>query len=141
MAKFGPFTNAGLSINGTNLSARVESVSLTLAKDDIDVTAMGDGGHTHVGGLENDKLSVNFWQDMGASSVDAILYPVLTGGTAVTFKLVASGSVASATNPMYSGSVVLTDYAPIAGKVGDGLQAPVNFVVSGTVTSATSGTV
>lgn len=139
MAKFGPFTNAALKINAADLSNRVESVTLQLSKDDIDVTAMGDGGHTHVGGLENDKLDVNFWQDFAASEVDVTLLPVFQAGTAVAFKLTANGTSISATNPVYSGSVVLTDYAAIAGKVGDGLQAPVSFVVSGTVTEGTSG--
>lgn len=139
MAKFGPFTNAALKINGTVLSARIESVTLTLAKDDIDVTAMGDGGHTHVGGLENDKLSVNFWQDMAANQVDAVCLPILQAGTPVAFSLAANGTVGNATtNPVYTGQVLLTDYAPIGGKVGDGLQAPVNFVVSGTVTEGTT---
>lgn len=141
MAKFGAFINAGLSIAGTNLSNRVESVTLQLSKDDMDNTAMGDGGHQHVGTLENSKLDVNFWQDFASGSVDAVLLPVFQGGTAVPFKLVASGSVASSTNPMYSGNVVLLEYAPIGGKVGDSLAAPVSFVVSGSVTSATSGTV
>jgi hypothetical protein len=139
MAKFGPFTNAALKINLVDLSNRVESVSLELAKDDVDVTAMGDGGHTHMGGLENDKLTVNFWQDFAASEVDTTLLPVFQNGTAVAFKLTANGTSVSSTNPVYSGSVLLTDYAPIAGKVGDGLQSAVSFVVSGTVTEGTSG--
>lgn len=139
MAKLGPFTNAALKIAGTDLSNRVESVTLTLAKDDLDVTAMGDGGHTHVGGLENDKLVVNFWQDFASSEVDATLLPVLQNGTAVSFSLAANGTVGnSTTNPVYTGSVVLVDYAPIGGKVGDALAAPVSFVVSGTVTEGTT---
>ena len=141
MAKWGPLTNAALKINAVDLSNRVESVTLDLSKDDIDVTAMGDGGHTHVGGLENDKLSVNFWQDFAASQVDLTLLPILQAGTPVAFKLTANGTTVSASNPVYSGSVVLTDYAPIGGKVGDALMAPVQFVVSGSVTSATSGTI
>jgi len=139
MAKLGPFINAALKINAVDLSNRVESVTLSLAKDDIDVTAMGDGGHTHVGGLENDKLDVNFWADFAASEVDLTLLPVFQAGTAVAFKLAPNGTTVSATNPAYSGSVVLISYAPIGGKVGDGLQAPVSFVVSGTVTEGTSG--
>ena len=140
MAKLGPFTNAALKINAVDLSNRVESVSLDLGKDDIDLTAMGDGGHTHVGGLENSKLNVNFWQAFAAASeVDATLYPIFTAGTAVAFQLTANGTTISATNPMYSGQIVMTDYQPIAGKVGDGLQAPVTMSVSGTVTRGTSG--
>ena len=140
MAKLGPFTNAAFKFNAVDLSNRVESVTLDLGKDDIDLTAMGDGGHTHVGGLENSKLNVNFWQAFAAASeVDSTLLPVFQAGTAVAFKLTANGTTVSSTNPVYSGNVVVTDYQPIAGKVGDGLQAPVTMVVSGTITQGTSG--
>lgn len=139
MAKLGPFINAVLKINAVDLSNRTESVTLELAKDDIDVTAMGDGGHTHAAGLENDKLTVNFWQDFAAASVDATLIAAFQAGTAVAFKLAANGTTITSTNPVYSGSVVMTDYQPMTGKVGDGLMVPVTFVVSGTVTEATTG--
>jgi len=137
MAKLGPFINAALKVNAVDLSNRVESVTLSLAKDDVDVTAMGDGGHTHMPGLENDKLTVNFWQDFAASSVDKTLLAIFQAGTPVPFSLAANGTVGGTTNPVYTGQVVLQDYQPIGGKVGDGLQAPVTFVVSGTVSSGT----
>jgi hypothetical protein len=138
MSKVGAFVNGYLSIAGTNLSARVESMTLELAKADVNYTAMGDGGNTRVAGLEDDKLTVNFWQDFAASQVDATLLPIFQAGTAVAFKMGANGTAFSSTNPSYSGSVVLIDYQPIAGKVGDALAAPVQFVVSGTVTEGTS---
>ena len=139
MAKLGPLLNASLKINAVDLSNRVESVTLGLGKDDIDVTAMGDGGHTHVVGLENNKLDVSFWQDYASANVDATLMAVFQAGTAVAFKLTAAGTTVSATNPVYTGSVVLTSYTPIGNKVGEGAQAPVSFMVSGTVTEGTSG--
>ena len=59
-------------------------------------------------------------------------------GTAVAFKVGANGTAFSSTNPSYSGSAVLLSYTPIGGKVGDGLAAPVSFVVNGTITQGTS---
>jgi hypothetical protein len=139
MAKLGPFTQGVLKVSGTDLSTRVEAMTLTLVKDDVDLTAMGDGGHAHQGGLENDKLVVNFWQDLAPGSVDATLLPIFQAGTAVAIKMAGSGTTISSSNPVYTFNGVLTDYQPLGGKVGDGLQAPVTFVVSGTVTEGTSG--
>lgn len=139
MAKFGPWLKGVIVIAGVDLSARCENMTLTLAKDDIDMTAFGDGGHIHAAGLENDKLVATFFQDYAASQVDAVLMPVFQAGTAVAFKVAASPSPYSATvNPTYSGSVVLIDYTPLGGKVGDALQTPVTFVISGTVTEGTT---
>ena len=138
MAKLGPFVNANLILNGVDLSGDVETVTLALAKTDVDITAMGDGGHKHAPGLEDDKLDVSFFQDFTASKVDATLLPIFQAGTPVAFKLGANGTAYSATNPSYSGSVVLLNYTPIGGKVGDALMSPVSFVVNGTITEGTT---
>ena len=144
MAKYGPFLYGGLKINGVDLSNRVESLTLDLTKNDIDLMAMGDGGHVHTPSLEDDKITANFWQDYsapGSNSVDATLMPIFQAGTAVAYEVVPDTRVAiSATNPLYSGSVVLEAYQPVNGKVGDGLQTQVTFQGQGTVTRATSGT-
>jgi hypothetical protein len=139
MAKAGAFINGVLKVNTVDLSNRVESMTLALAKDDLDLTAMGDGGHQHVGTLENSKLTVNFWQDFAASEVDATLLPIFQAGTAVACKMAYNGTTISSSNPVYTFNAVLTDYQPIGGKVGDALQSPTAFSVSGTVTEATTG--
>src|SRR6478736_3641123 len=105
MAKLGPFLNGVLKVNAVDLSNRVETVTLQLTKSQIDLLAMGDGGHTYAAGLEDNKLTVNFWQDFAASEVDATLLPIFQAGTAVAFKLAANGTTISAGNPVYSGSV------------------------------------
>ena len=130
-------TNAYLLLNSVDLSNHVESITLTWAKVDIDVTAMGDGGHQHLTGLEDNKFTVTFWQDHAASSVGPTLDAIFQGGSAVAFKIADAGTVFSATNPTYSGSCVAIDYTPVAGKVGDGQQSQVNLVVNGTITQGT----
>ena len=132
------FLNGAAVINGVNLSDHVSEIALTLSKDQVDVTAMGANAHQRLGGLEDDKLTITFWQDFAASEVDATLYPIWTGGTAVTATVWAAGTTSSSTNPYYAGSVILADYNPIDGKVGDGLSTKVSFLFSGTVTRGTS---
>jgi hypothetical protein len=131
-------TNAYLLLNGVDLSNHIESITLTWAKTDVDVTAMGDGGKQHLAGLEDNKFTVNFWQDHAAASVGPTLDAMMGGGTAVAFKMSDGGTVISATNPSYSGSCVAIDYTPIAGKVGDGQAAQVDFVVNGVITPGTT---
>lgn len=131
-------TNAVALLGGVDLSNHIESVTLTWSKADVDVTAMGDGGKQHLAGLEDNKFSITFWQDHAASSVGPTLDALFTGGTAVAFKLADGGTAFSATNPTYSGSCIAITQTPIAGKVGDGQQNQVDFVVCGTITPGTS---
>jgi len=131
-------TNAYLLLNAVNLSDHVESITLDVTSSDVEVTAMGDGGKRHLVGLQDNKLTVTFWQDYAATNVDQTLKGIWQGGTAVAFKTGGNGATFSATNPVYSGSVVLLSMTPVAGKVGDGQQNSVTFAVDGTVTYGTA---
>lgn len=132
------FLNAAVTINNVNLSDHVESVTLETDVDAVEVTAMGDGGKRRLAGLQDSKLTVSFWQDYAAAKVDATMWAIVQGGTGVAFKVAAAGTSYSATNPAYSGTVILTQYQPLAGKVGDGLSSDVTFTVDGTIASGTS---
>jgi hypothetical protein len=131
-------TNAYLLLNGVNLSSWVESITLNWTKKDVPVTAMGDGGEMHLAGLEDNKISITFWQDHASTSVGPTLDAMFQAGTAVAFKIADAGTVFSTTNPTYSGSALALDYTPVAGKVNDGQQAPVSLVVNGTITQGTT---
>ena len=132
------FLNGYVQVNGVDLSDHASQIQLQLSKEQVDVTAMGANAHQWLAGLENDKLTVVWWQDFAASEVDATLYPIWQAGTPVAFKVAANGSSISSTNPSYSGSVILADYDPIDGKVGDGLSSNVSFMISGTVVRGTT---
>lgn len=130
--------NAYALINGVDLSNHIASLTLTWAKTDVDVTAMGDGGKQHLAGLEDNKFSIVFWQDHAASSVAATLDAMMAAGTAVAFKIGDNGSSFSATNPSYSGSCIAMTQTPAAGKVGDGQQNQSDFVINGTISQGTT---
>ncbi len=132
------FTNGSVTINGVDLSDHVADITLDLKVADVDLTAMGDGGKKRLPGLQDNQMQLTFWQDFAGSNVDATLYPIFTGGTAVACKVWSNGTTGSATNPWYSFNGVLIDYPPIAGAVGTGLQSKVTFAVSGTVTRGTT---
>lgn len=130
-------TNAGVKIGGVDLSDHIAQVELNRTFDEVETTAFGDGGRTRVAGLEDSSLTLSFHQDFAAASVEATVGP-LVGGTAA-FEVFPSGTgTPTAANPKYSGTVLLTEWSPVAGTVGDLLTADVTWPVSGVVAKATA---
>jgi len=109
---------------------------LDITADEIVTTAMGDTFVSRTGGLKSGTLSIDFQQDFASSEVDATLFPLLGTTTAFVIKPT-SGSV-SATNPSYSGSVLVNQHIPVANAVGELATMSVSFPTSGTITRATS---
>lgn len=129
-------TDAGVILGGVDLSDHIAQVELNQTFDEVETTAFGDGGRTRVAGLEDSSVTLSFHQDYAAASVDDTINP-LVGGTAA-FEIYPAGTTVSATNPKYSGTVLLTEWSPVSGTVGDLLTADVTWPVSGQVTRATA---
>jgi len=142
--------NAGfkISTDGTtyvDLTDHVTSLTINRQFDQLDVSAMGATGHSYIAGLESSTISVDFLNDDAASQVMTTLNALV--GTNAKFKILqtttpgspSTGTV-SATNPLYSGLVLVNNLTPIAGKVGDVAVQSLTFTVSGAITVATSGT-
>lgn len=128
--------NAYLTVNSVDLSDHVVSVTLTTSADELDETAMGDSYRNRKGGLKDWSIQVTFHQDFAASKVDATLWPLLGSTTTVVVKAV--NGAASATNPQYSGSVLVNDYSPLANSVGELATVSLTWPGAGTLARATS---
>jgi hypothetical protein len=135
MAKFAA-TDYKISVAGTDFSTNLNSVELAQEADDLETTAFGQGWRTRIGGLYNATVTLNFMQDFGSGSVDAILNPLL-GSIATVIIQSASGTV-SATQPKYTATCLVTQYSPFASSVGDIATLSVSWPVSGTVTRGTT---
>jgi len=135
LAKF-VLTDASVTLNSVDLSDHVASVTLDITADEIVTTAMGDTFQSRTGGLKDGTLSIEFQQDFAASEVDATLWPLL--GTTTAFVVKPTSSAVSATNPSYSGNVLVNQHIPVANAVGELATMSVSFPTSGTITRATS---
>jgi len=125
-----------LSLNGSaTLNDHVKAATLTVEGEALDATAMGPGWKANVGGLKSGTLAVTFNDDMAASNVDATLWPLLN--TVVAFEIRATDAAVSATNPKYTGSVLIQQFT-LGGSVGELASKALTFPVSGAVTRATS---
>ena len=142
-------TSAGfkLQVGGSYIDLTDHVVALTVNRgfDELDVTAMGGGGHAFVAGLEASTISVDLLNDTATASVLQTLNSLV--GTNAAFKaaqLVVPGAPStatiSATNPLYSGLVLVNKITPIVGKVGDVQVQTLTFSVSGVVAVAITGT-
>lgn len=131
-------TNASVTVAGTNLSDHVTSVTIDTGAEEVDTTAMSASGwKTNTAGLKNWSVQINFQQDYAASKVDATIWPLL--GTNVTVDVISdAGSAISATNPSYTGSVLVNSYSPVAGSVGELATTEVTWPGSGALVRATS---
>lgn len=116
-----------ITVNGADLSDHVSSVEISLKKDAIDTTNFSGGGREQIAGLKSDEFTVNFQQDFDAAEVDAILYPLWNGETEFVVTVKPRAAAVSVSNPLYSGTCILLEYQPLAGKVGDLSETQVSF--------------
>lgn len=129
-------TNEYLALNGSaTLNDHVKSAVLTVDVAQLDSTAMGDSWIEVIGGLKSASLAITFNDDYAASNVDATLWPLL--GTVVTFEVRPDAGSVSATNPKYTGSVLIGQHV-LGGSVGELAAKSLTFPVSGAVTRATA---
>lgn len=128
----------GVKINTVDLSDHVKSITLNRQFDELEVTAMGDSSHRFVKGLESSTLTLSFLNDDAAASVLATLQAAW--GTSVAFSLLQTkGTAVSATNPLYTGTILVNKTTDINGATGDISTQDITFTINSVVTVATSG--
>lgn len=131
-------TNVVVKIGGVDLSAFVSNVSLSSSADAIEVTSFSSAGaRERVSGLKDNSVTIDFMQDYAASAVEATVYPLI-GSTAISFEILPNGTAVSSTNPKYTGSLIVVDWTPVAGAVGELLTASVTWPITGAITKATA---
>ena len=131
--------NVGVKINSIDLSDHITSVSLNQAFDELEVTALGDTAHKFTKGLESATLTLDFLNDFAASSVAATLQSAY--GTTVTAVLIpVKGTAVSATNPLYTVSIIINNLTPLNGAVGDISTQSITLTCNSTVVQTSTGT-
>src|ERR1700691_4199338 len=109
--------NPDIVINSVDLTNHITSVTFEESYADVDTTAFGATSKTRIAGLGDHKFSCEFQQDFANGSVEQTIYPLVSTLVAVTVQQ-NPGSVTTS-NPSYSFNVLVTEWSPVAGKVGD----------------------
>jgi hypothetical protein len=132
------FLNNGvvLTINSVDLSDHVTAVTINRSFDELEVTAMGDGGHKFVKGLEASSITIDLLNDTASAETLATLQAVWGTNTTVTVKQ--TSAVVSATNPLYTMTCLINNTTDINGSVADIAMQSLTFNVSGTIAVTTA---
>jgi hypothetical protein len=129
----------GFKIATINLSDHVTAFTLNRQSDQIEVTAMGDTAHKFVTGLSADTITVSFLNDTAAANVLATLQAAY--GTTVAWAAIQDSSAAvSATNLLYSGTILVDNLTDINGAVGDEGMIDITFTANSKTATASTGT-
>ena len=131
--------NVGVKINSVDLSDLVTSVTINRTFDELEVTAMGDTAHKFVKGLEASTVTIDFLNDTATGKTLQTLQAAW-GTTVTAVFLQTKGTIVSATNPLYTVSLLINNTTDINGSVADiGVQS-LTFTANSTVAVATTGT-
>ena len=123
-------------VDSVDLSTLVSSVTINRSFDELEVTAMGDGGHRFVNGLEASSVTIDFFNDNDTSKTLQKLNSIWGQNKTVVIKQT-SGAV-SASNPSYTMTCLINGLTPVNGAVSDLSTQSVQWNVSGEILVATS---
>jgi hypothetical protein len=123
-------------LNSVDLSDHLTSATINRVFDELEVTAMGDSAHKFVKGLEASTITLDFLNDTAAGEVLATLQAAW--GTTVALTLQQTSAATSATNPLYSTTVLVNNTTDINGAVGDISTQSITFTCNSAIVITTS---
>jgi len=129
----------GFKVATVDLSDHVTAFSLARQADQIEVSAMGDTAHRFVTGLSADTITVSFLNDTAVGSVLATLQDAY-GSTVAFSALQDKGSAVSATNKLYTGTILVDNLTDINGAVADEATIDITFTCNSKTSVASTGT-
>ena len=125
-----------VTLNAVDLSDHVTSATINRVFDELEVTAMGDTAHKFVKGLEASTITLDFLNDTATSNVLQTLQAAW--GTTVALTLKQTSGATSATNPLYSTTVLVNNTTDINGAVGDISTQSITFTCNSPIVITTS---
>jgi len=125
-----------VTLNSVVLSDHVTSATINRVFDELEVTAMGDTAHKFVKGLEASTITLDFLSDSAAANVNATLQAAW--GTTVPITLKQTSAAVSATNPLYSTTILVNNTTDINGAVADIATQSITFTCNSPIVITTS---
>ena len=125
-----------VTLTAVALTDHVTSATINRAFDELEVTAMGDTAHKFVKGLEASTITLDFLSDTAAANVNATLQAAW--GTTVPLTLKQTSAAVSATNPLYSTTVLVNNTTDINGAVADIATQSITFTCNSPIVITTA---
>ena len=131
--------NVGVKINTVDLSDHVTAITLNRSFEEIEISSMGDNSRKFTKGLEVSTVTIDFLNDTASANVLATLQAAW-GTTVTCVFLQTKGTAVSATNPLYTVSLLVNNTTDINGAVADIGTMSITFTANSTIAVATTGT-
>ena len=125
-----------VTLNSVVLTDHVTSATINRVFDELEVTAMGDTAHKFVKGLEASTITLDFLSDTAAANVNATLQAAW--GTTVPLTLKQTSAAVSATNPLYSTTILVNNTTDINGAVADISTQSITFTCNSPIVITTA---
>ena len=126
-------TDANITLAGSDISADVAAVTLSSSAAEVETTAFGQGAVTRTGGLKDNSVTLSIHNEY--SSIEGLIYPLIGSTASIVIK--PNGTAVGTANPSYSATVLVTEWTPVNGAVGELNTADVTWPISGTITKTT----
>ena len=125
-----------VTLNSVVLTDHCTSATINRVFDELEVTAMGDTSHKFVKGLEASTITLDFLSDTAAANVNATLQAAW--GTTVPLTLKQTSAAVSATNPLYSTTILVNNTTDINGAVADISTQSITFTCNSPIVITTA---
>jgi hypothetical protein len=125
-----------VTLNSIALTDHVTAATINRSFEELNVTAMGDTASRFVKGLESSTITLDFLSDTAAANVNATLQAAW--GTTVPLTLKQTSAAVSATNPLYSTTILVNNTTDINGAVGDIATQSITFTCNSPIVITTT---
>ena len=137
-------TDANVLFATNDVSTFITSLSLSTSFDVIDTTGISTTGaaRTRVAGLADNSITIEFNNDYADNSLEELINGTTTTngtvGLVVAMQVKPTSAATSASNPKYNFNVLVAEWQPLSGAVGELSTASVTWPISGPITKAIS---
>jgi hypothetical protein len=120
-------TGAQVLVNSVDISNHVQSVDIEVARDEVDVTSMGDVNKEIVLGLGDVTMTVTVFNDYAVGNIDSQMFALNATNTPFTVEVRPTTGARSTSNPGYTMQALMPGYHPINGSIGDAVTTDLVF--------------
>ena len=128
-------TNPRVIFDGLDISNHCASINFGTVFDLVDVTQMGDKSKRRVAGLEDNTLGLEIQQDFIDNSIEDVIYQAR--GLVVPMTIRPVNTTVSVNNPQYSFDVLVSEWFPLSGSVGNLATVDVEWPIYGDILKTT----
>ncbi len=144
-------TDAVVTLNATDISEYVTSVTLNTPEDVVETTSFGPvGARTRTSGLKDHSITLELNNDFASGNLEAVVQGIGIGNLA-SLTVKPTSAAISTSNPIYkadgstgataadlAGQILISEWTPLNGAVGELATVSVTWPVSGQIVRATA---